>query len=277
MAKVAANGGSDPIEDATATETELRVDVASQPGDKTASTCDIEALLEKVARALGKKRMLANAQELAFNLAREGVETYGDLRNVNRDVLREAGFNTFEVLAMLRIFTPLEGVHVRSTAPKSPGVVPAPDDATSGSTNRTTLSDAHTISEAVSSSMATAMSEAMDRQREQDMWQKLEATTLHRFEADKLQPRSLARAKKWLQGLQTSLNIVPGFFEVVKLMLGDPDTAVSELLQVPGYTMHADTRLFAPIKNSLDDEDFEELGGGEAMSAAGLLSNVWKA
>ena len=65
MAKVAANGGSDPIEDATATEMELRVDVASQPGDKTASTCDIEALLEKVARALGKKRMLANAQELA--------------------------------------------------------------------------------------------------------------------------------------------------------------------------------------------------------------------
>ena len=85
MAKVAANGGSDPIEDATATETELRVDVASQPGDKTASTCDIEALLEKVARALGKKRMLANAQELAFNLAREGGETYDSKGTVTID------------------------------------------------------------------------------------------------------------------------------------------------------------------------------------------------
>ena len=267
MAKVAANGGSDPIEDATATETELRVDVASQPGDKTASTLEIQALLEKVAHALGKQRMLANAQELAFNLAREGVETYGDLRNVNRDVLRDAGFNNFEVLAMLRIFTPLAGGHVRSTAPRSPGAVPAPDDATSGSTNRTTLSDAHTISEAVSQSMASAMSDAMDRQREQDLWQKLEATTLCRYEADKQQPRSLARAKKWLQGLQTSLNIVPGWFEVVKLLVGDPDISVGELLQVPpGYTMHADTRLFAPIKSSLDDEDFEELGGGTVPS-----------
>ena len=42
MAKVVANGGSDPTKDATAAEKELQIDVASQPGDKTASTLEIQ-------------------------------------------------------------------------------------------------------------------------------------------------------------------------------------------------------------------------------------------
>ena len=84
MAKVIAVGGSDLTEDTTATEMELRVDIALQPSDKAASTIEIQALLEKWR-------------------ARSANNTCWAKRR-SWPLMRDAGFNNFEVLAMLWMF-----------------------------------------------------------------------------------------------------------------------------------------------------------------------------
>ena len=69
------------------------------------------------------------------------------------------------------------------------------------------------------STVTESMSSAMQEQRMQAMWATVAGIQATAYEADPLQPRSVARAKKWLKHLAAAYSMVPGWSPLVTELL----------------------------------------------------------